>query len=281
MFIGFSKILNSSGCEAQSEVMTCVCMSEGFPLPTIKWPLLENYNVHSAVTTVSNTTVSSTVILTVKDHRNTAVECISSNESGEAKENLTTRMSEGKTEEDGTCSQLPHFCYFRPLLHDILAPLLDNYWESFCMYIIAFIFLFLSLLQINPRNYLELFHGWKPSLPFLLVFFLQQSFSLWQKNATGTLLIHFQSLLVFIGKFKFVVVVKILFFFSPRIKHNSPVNLDGTLEMVTNQEDPLVFVFIHLIPCLCVYARLSFLNNQNVLHTFVPFLQMMCALQYC
>ncbi|XP_075962732.1 Schwann cell myelin protein-like [Anarhichas minor] len=89
----FSKILNNSGCEVESEVLTCVCISEGFPLPTINWPLLNNHTEYSVITTVSNHTVSSTVTLTVKDHSNTSVECVSSNENGEAKENLKIRMT--------------------------------------------------------------------------------------------------------------------------------------------------------------------------------------------
>ncbi|XP_060936968.1 sialic acid-binding Ig-like lectin 14 [Limanda limanda] len=36
------KILTSSECVVQSGVLTCVCISEGFPLPAIRWPLLED-----------------------------------------------------------------------------------------------------------------------------------------------------------------------------------------------------------------------------------------------
>ncbi|KAI3361280.1 hypothetical protein L3Q82_013461 [Scortum barcoo] len=87
----FSKILNNSGCEVQSEVLTCVCISEGFPLPTIRWPLLKNHTEYSVINTVSKHTVSSSITLTVKEHSSTSVECVSSNENGEAKENLTIR----------------------------------------------------------------------------------------------------------------------------------------------------------------------------------------------
>ncbi|XP_070822684.1 myelin-associated glycoprotein-like [Chaetodon trifascialis] len=83
----FPKIINS-GCKVQSEVLTCVCTSDGFPLPTVNWPLLMNHTKYSLITTVSDHTVNSTVTLTVKDHRNTVVECVSSNQNGEAKENL-------------------------------------------------------------------------------------------------------------------------------------------------------------------------------------------------
>nr|XP_033496957.1 uncharacterized protein LOC117266109 [Epinephelus lanceolatus] len=98
----FSKILETSGCVVQSEVLTCVCISEGFPLPTIKWPLLKNHTEYSVVTTVSNHTVNSTVTVTVKDH-STSVECVSSNTNGEAKENLTIRND--ISDQDGQTSE--------------------------------------------------------------------------------------------------------------------------------------------------------------------------------
>ncbi|XP_049439903.1 sialic acid-binding Ig-like lectin 10 isoform X2 [Epinephelus fuscoguttatus] len=98
----FSKILETSGCVVQSEVLTCVCISEGFPLPTIKWPLLKNHTEYSVVTTVSNHTVNSTATVTVKDH-STSVECVSSNTNGEAKENLTIRND--ISDQDGQTSE--------------------------------------------------------------------------------------------------------------------------------------------------------------------------------
>ncbi|KAL7394327.1 hypothetical protein ABVT39_024291 [Epinephelus coioides] len=99
----FSEILETSGCVVQSEVLTCVCISEGFPLPTIKWPLLKNHTEYSVVTTVSNHMVNSTVTVTVKDH-STSVECVSSNTNGEAKENLTIRND--MSDQDGQTSEV-------------------------------------------------------------------------------------------------------------------------------------------------------------------------------
>ncbi|XP_030605307.1 sialic acid-binding Ig-like lectin 14 [Archocentrus centrarchus] len=84
----FSKIHDGSGCVLQAEVLTCVCISEGFPLPTIKWPLLKNHNEYSVITTVTNHTVNSTVSLTVRNHGNSTVECVSNNGNGDVKENL-------------------------------------------------------------------------------------------------------------------------------------------------------------------------------------------------
>ncbi|XP_068613596.1 sialic acid-binding Ig-like lectin 10 [Brachionichthys hirsutus] len=83
----FPKILKGSGCRVQSGVMTCVCVSEGLPLPTIGWPLLNNLSEYRVITTVSKHTVNSTAVLSVKQHRNKVAECASSNQNG-----LTTEI---------------------------------------------------------------------------------------------------------------------------------------------------------------------------------------------
>ncbi|XP_068426499.1 sialic acid-binding Ig-like lectin 5 [Clinocottus analis] len=88
----FSKILKNSECEVQSGVLTCVCISEGFPLPTIRWPLLKNRTEYSVITTVFNHTVNSTATLTASDHSST-IECVSSSGNGEARENLNIRIN--------------------------------------------------------------------------------------------------------------------------------------------------------------------------------------------
>ncbi|XP_037642101.1 sialic acid-binding Ig-like lectin 8 isoform X2 [Sebastes umbrosus] len=95
----FPRILSSSACEVQSEVLTCVCISEGFPLPTIKWPLLKNHAEYAVITstTVSNHTINVTV--SVKDRNYTTVECVSSNDIGEAKETLSITRKEIKQED--------------------------------------------------------------------------------------------------------------------------------------------------------------------------------------
>ncbi|XP_026040653.1 vascular cell adhesion protein 1-like isoform X6 [Astatotilapia calliptera] len=84
----FSETQDGSGCVLQSEVLTCVCISEGFPLPTIKWPLLKNHTEYSVITMVSKHTVNSTVSVTVNKHSNSTVECVSNNGNGENRENL-------------------------------------------------------------------------------------------------------------------------------------------------------------------------------------------------
>ncbi|XP_008288776.1 basement membrane-specific heparan sulfate proteoglycan core protein-like, partial [Stegastes partitus] len=84
----FSIVRNGSGCVVESEVLTCVCKSEGFPLPTIQWPLLRKHADYSVNTNVSNHAVSSTLILTAKNLGNEAVECFSSNDNENATESI-------------------------------------------------------------------------------------------------------------------------------------------------------------------------------------------------
>ncbi|XP_028280629.1 basement membrane-specific heparan sulfate proteoglycan core protein-like isoform X2 [Parambassis ranga] len=91
------KVLNDSVCKVQSAVLTCVCISEGFPVPTIKWPLLEDQTEYSIMITLSKHTVNSTITLAVKNHSNSTVECVSSNKNGDFKANLTI----AKEEEEG------------------------------------------------------------------------------------------------------------------------------------------------------------------------------------
>ncbi|CAK6964274.1 sialic acid-binding Ig-like lectin 5 [Scomber scombrus] len=112
------KILNNSGCEksGQSNVVTCVCISHGVPLPTIKWPLLESHTQYSVITTVLNHTVNSTITLPVTDHRNTVVGCVSSNENGEAKENLTAMKTDNKTQHQEQQNDSPFSILLRKLL---------------------------------------------------------------------------------------------------------------------------------------------------------------------
>ncbi|KAM9309863.1 sialic acid-binding Ig-like lectin 14 [Pholidichthys leucotaenia] len=83
------RILKDSGCQLQSEVLTCVCISEGLPLLSISWPLLKTHTEYSVTTTVSNTTVNSTVTVSVKDNSSTTSECESSNDAGKSTKTLT------------------------------------------------------------------------------------------------------------------------------------------------------------------------------------------------
>ncbi|XP_073340762.1 uncharacterized protein [Pagrus major] len=95
----FPRILDSSSCEVKSEVLTCVCISEGFPPPTIKFPMLDNhseYTEYAVSTTVSSHTVRVTASL--KHHNHTTVECVSSN-GQEAKKNLTVKTKKFKLQD--------------------------------------------------------------------------------------------------------------------------------------------------------------------------------------
>ncbi|TKS82407.1 Sialic acid-binding [Collichthys lucidus] len=101
----FPKILKDSGCKVQSGLLTCVCISQGFPLPTVKWPLLEKLAEYSVFTTVSNHTINSTITLTVKDHSNATVQCVSRNEKGEVQQNINIMVtSEGQEGPVQQCS---------------------------------------------------------------------------------------------------------------------------------------------------------------------------------
>ncbi|XP_017164988.1 hemicentin-2-like isoform X2 [Poecilia reticulata] len=99
------KVLNGSGCVLRTDALTCMCLSEGFPLPTIQWPMLKDHTEYSITSVVSNHTVNSTVTITVKNHGNISVECVSSNENGEAKENLTVFWTKREDVEWSSCSR--------------------------------------------------------------------------------------------------------------------------------------------------------------------------------
>ncbi|KAM4736590.1 sialic acid-binding Ig-like lectin 5 [Anableps anableps] len=88
----FLKILKGSGCVLQSDLLTCACITEGFPLPTITWPLLKDHTEYSVIKTISNNTVNSTVTISLKKKHDISVECFSSHENEEAKENLTVQQ---------------------------------------------------------------------------------------------------------------------------------------------------------------------------------------------
>lgn len=96
LFSGFSKILNGSGCVVEASLLTCVCVSQGVPLPSIRWPVLENHTNYHIITTVTNYTVNSTVFLTVNDVGRTAVQCVSSHGDGDEKENLSIQLQTSK-----------------------------------------------------------------------------------------------------------------------------------------------------------------------------------------
>ncbi|KAF7226773.1 peroxidasin homolog [Nothobranchius furzeri] len=85
------KILNESGCEAQRDLLTCVCISQGFPLPRIEWLLQEKQTDYSFNTEVSTHTVKSTVVLTENKPSRASAVCVSWNENGKLTRNLMTK----------------------------------------------------------------------------------------------------------------------------------------------------------------------------------------------
>ncbi|XP_074540301.1 sialic acid-binding Ig-like lectin 14 [Halichoeres trimaculatus] len=110
----FSRILNSSACEVQSEVLTCVCISQGFPLPTIEWPLLKKQTHYSFTTSITNNTVNTSISLSVKDFSYTTVDCVSKNKFGVVKKelkviikNISQSESENEAYSNGPLSMLP------------------------------------------------------------------------------------------------------------------------------------------------------------------------------
>ncbi|XP_041728579.1 sialic acid-binding Ig-like lectin 10 [Coregonus clupeaformis] len=94
-------ILPGSGCVDQAEVMTCVCVSQGVPLPLIEWPLLElNTEKYSLTTSVFGSSVNSTISLPVRNHtNNTTVECVSRNTVGVVRGKLQ-ETQEGRKQRD-------------------------------------------------------------------------------------------------------------------------------------------------------------------------------------
>ncbi|CAI5662089.1 unnamed protein product [Oreochromis niloticus] len=78
LFAAGPRILNSSGCEVQSEVLSCMCISEEFPPPTIKWPHLKSHTEYSVTTNVSNARVTSTITVFLKHYHYTTIECVTS-----------------------------------------------------------------------------------------------------------------------------------------------------------------------------------------------------------
>ncbi|XP_043972350.1 uncharacterized protein LOC122830753 isoform X2 [Gambusia affinis] len=83
------RISSSSGCQNQSNLLTCVCISEGFPSPNITWPLLNKISEYSLSTKLSALSVTSNMIVSLEEFRDVTVECVSRNDIGETKENFT------------------------------------------------------------------------------------------------------------------------------------------------------------------------------------------------
>lgn len=55
--------------------MTCVCMSQGSPLPNVRWPILRNLTEYSVMTSVSGDTVNSTLVMPAQEKNMEKVQC--------------------------------------------------------------------------------------------------------------------------------------------------------------------------------------------------------------
>ncbi|XP_053743761.1 myelin-associated glycoprotein-like isoform X2 [Synchiropus splendidus] len=83
----FAGILKGSRCERDSAALTCVCGSQGHPLPSISWLLLTNHSDSHIQTNVSGDEIWSS--FSVKDgHSVKTAVCVVTHENGETKEEL-------------------------------------------------------------------------------------------------------------------------------------------------------------------------------------------------
>ncbi|XP_043091234.1 sialic acid-binding Ig-like lectin 12 isoform X2 [Puntigrus tetrazona] len=89
------QILNSSACSLQQDQLTCVCVSQGVPLPDIHWPLLPSKHYFTKAR-ASHITVRSTFTMTVvKFTSNSTVTCVSRNYLGQTNMTLPVNITEG------------------------------------------------------------------------------------------------------------------------------------------------------------------------------------------
>ncbi|XP_066575219.1 sialic acid-binding Ig-like lectin 5 [Amia ocellicauda] len=83
-------ILNGSGCTTEGDRLTCVCISQGHPLPSIEWrEVTVSTDTPLSVSTAStNQSINSTIVLSANATANNSVLCVSSNEMGEVRRQL-------------------------------------------------------------------------------------------------------------------------------------------------------------------------------------------------
>lgn len=146
VFAVFPKILKSSGCKNDTKVLTCVCVSQGLPLPTITWLHLENYTEYTVITTVSKHTINSTFSLSVNEESNPAVDCVSSNRNGEIKKTLVTTDTSAP---QGECLRKK-----------------EKHSYKTTMYTMIDIFLILIFFSQRLMTLFQGPSGWRLSLPF-------------------------------------------------------------------------------------------------------------------
>ncbi|XP_016524334.1 uncharacterized protein LOC103134541 [Poecilia formosa] len=104
------KISNDSHCLVKSELLVCVCISRGIPLPPISWPS-ENLTAFSVTSVRTAQTVRSTFTMPASEYHNATVKCTSSNERGLAETSIIIHNSgesaEPNSRRKGMDSALP------------------------------------------------------------------------------------------------------------------------------------------------------------------------------
>ncbi|RXN12814.1 sialic acid-binding Ig-like lectin 6 [Labeo rohita] len=91
------QILNSSACSLQKVLLTCVCVSQGVPLPDIHWPLQSNADSNIVRTSDGHITVRSTYTMTVEDLTSiSSPVCVSKNKLGQTKMTLPVNINKVK-----------------------------------------------------------------------------------------------------------------------------------------------------------------------------------------
>ncbi|XP_066575217.1 sialic acid-binding Ig-like lectin 14 [Amia ocellicauda] len=83
------RILNGSGCTTVGDRLTCVCISQGHPLPSIEWrEVTVTTDTPLSVSTASpNQSINSTIVLSANATANSVL-CVSINEMGEVRRQL-------------------------------------------------------------------------------------------------------------------------------------------------------------------------------------------------
>lgn len=96
------QILNSSTCSLKQDLLTCVCVSQGVPLPDVHWPLQNNIEFNTVVTSDGHITVRSTFTMTVVDLTSiSSPVCVSRNPLGQTNMTLPLNTDEVIEEAQG------------------------------------------------------------------------------------------------------------------------------------------------------------------------------------
>ncbi|XP_051962535.1 sialic acid-binding Ig-like lectin 7 [Xyrauchen texanus] len=113
-------ILNSSCCTLWGDELTCVCVSDGVPLPQIHWPLLSIApKYYSIVTSEENYSVSTISISGFRPTNTSTIGCVSSNAIGETQMEIQVQSQAVKV--SGSLSTLWMFFTLSIVLHVIIA----------------------------------------------------------------------------------------------------------------------------------------------------------------